>query len=684
MKSITRKTVCQIMLGVSLGVFGPASLFTPTASGQSNPLPFIGKPLVPDAVAPGGGSFTLTVNGTGFVSGAVVNWNASPRTTTFVNSKKLTAAILPSDIAMANVVSVTVVNPSPGGGASIPEFLPVSTETPSLGLNRIDFATDQLPFTVVTGDFNRDGNLDLATVNILLSTVSVLLGKGDGTFQPHVEYLVGSTQFGMVTADFNRDGKLDFAVPNGADNTVSILLGNGDGTFGARTTFATGNDCRNITTADFNRDGKLDLAILNATANTVGILLGNGDGTFGSHVDFATGPTPFTVASDDFNGDGRLDLAVANSGGSTVSILMGNGDGTFQTQTTYITGDTVLYVSSADFNGDGHPDLAVANDNENTIAILLNNGTGTFGTPTHYDTGTNPSSVIAADLNADGKLDLVVTISNFDRVGTSLLSIFLGNGDGTFQARSDYPAAFGPRTAVAADFNHDGRLDVATANNEGGNASVYLQGAVAVLSVSSLTFGTQVVGPPGPSQLVTLSNSGSLPLSIRRISTSGDFRQTHDCGSTLEGGAHCNMNVVFKPSVKGFSSGSLTITDDVASSPQTVSLTGTGTVVELSVQSLDFGTQTVNTFSTPQTVRVLNRGTTLLDISSIGITGGNAHDFVETNTCPSTLPANGRCFINVRFRPSQPGGRHSSLTVSDNGGGSPQVVQLAGTGGAAK
>ena len=202
MKSNTRKTVCQILLGMSLGVFGPASLFSPTASGQSNPLPFIGKPLVPDAVAPGGGSFALTVNGTGFVSGAVVNWNESPRTTTFVNSKQLTATILATDIAGANVGTVTVVNPSPGGGASLPEFFPVSTETPSLGLNRADFRTDSLPFTVVTGDFNGDGNLDLATVNILLSTVSVLLGRGDGTFQPHVEYPVGSTQFGMVTADF--------------------------------------------------------------------------------------------------------------------------------------------------------------------------------------------------------------------------------------------------------------------------------------------------------------------------------------------------------------------------------------------------------------------------------------------------------------------------------------------------
>jgi hypothetical protein len=684
MKSMTQQTLCKILFGMSLSFLGPSFLFTLTASAQSNPLPFIGQPLLPDAIAPGGGNFTLTVNGTGFVSGSVVNWNGSPRPTKFANSKQLTAMILASDIAAANVAAVTVVSPAPGGGISIPIFFPVATETASVGLSRADFQTDQLAFTVVTGDFNGDGNLDLATVDILLSTVTVLLGNGDGSFQPQVQIPVGSTQFGMVTADFNRDGKLDFAVPNGADNTVSILLGNGDGTFGSRTTFATGNDCRNLTTADFNRDGNLDLAVLNATANTVGVLLGNGDGTFGSHLDFATGQTPFTVTSDDFNGDGKLDLAVANLDGTTVSILKGNGDGTFQTQTTYFTGNGVQYVSSADFNVDGKPDLAVTDEDDNTIAILLNNGTGTFTAPSYYDTGANPSSVIPADFNADGKLDLVVTDSNFDRGGTSQLSIFLGNGDGTFQARRDYPAAQGPRTAVVADFNHDGRLDVATANNEGNSASVYLQAAAATLSASSLTFGTQVVSKPGLSQQVTLTNSGSLPLSINRITTTGDFRQTSDCGTSLAEGSHCDISVGFRPTVKGSRSGFLNIKDNAADSPQRVALAGTGTVVELSTPSLSFGTQTVGTASSPQTVALVNRGSEPLNISKIGIRGTNAGDFAQRTTCLSSLPPRGRCLINVRFKPTAAGARQATLNVVDDGGGSPQIVQLAGTGEAAK
>jgi hypothetical protein len=684
MKSMTQTTLCKILFGMSLSILGPTLLFTLTASAQSNPLPFLGQPLLPDATAPGVGNFTLTLNGTGFVPGSVVNWNGSPRATTFANSKEITATILASDIAAANVAAVTVASPSPGGGSSIPVFFPVSTETASVGLSRTDVRTDRLAFTVVTGDFNGDGNPDLATVNILLSTVTVLFGNGDGSFQPGVQIPVGNTQFGLATADFNRDGKLDFAVPNGADNTVSILLGNGDGTFGARTTFATGNDSRNLATADFNGDGNLDLAVLNATANTVGILLGNGDGTFGSHVDFATGQTPFTVAPDDFNGDGKLDLAVANLDGKTVSILMGNGDGTFQAQTTYFTGNDAQYVSSADLNGDGKPDLAVADEDDNMIAILLNNGTGTFATPSYYETGANPSSVIAADLNADGKLDLVVTDSNFDHGGTSQLSMFPGNGDGTFQARRDYPAAQGPRTAVAADFNHDGRLDVATANNEGNNASVYLQAAAATLSAGSLTFGTQVVGELGASQQVTLTNSGSLPLIITRISTTGDFRQTNECGTSLVAGAHCDITVDFRPTVKGARSGFLSITDNAADSPQRVALAGTGTVVELSAQSLDFGTQTVGTASSPQTLALVNRGTEPLTIAKIGIRGPDARDFARLTNCPSSLAPRAMCLIHVRFDPMEAGGRQATLDVVDDGGGSPQVVQLTGTGEVAK
>jgi hypothetical protein len=157
---------------------------------QKNPLPLINQPLVPDARKPGGAGFTLRVNGTGFVSSSVVNWNGSPRTTTFVSGSRLKASIPASDIAKAHTASVTVVNPSPGGGTSNPGFFEVTIPSRSIGLSASAFGAGLFPFSVATGDFDGDGNLDLAVADLGQGNggVSVLLGNGDGTFKAAVNY----------------------------------------------------------------------------------------------------------------------------------------------------------------------------------------------------------------------------------------------------------------------------------------------------------------------------------------------------------------------------------------------------------------------------------------------------------------------------------------------------------------
>src|SRR5438132_9572044 len=127
------------------------------ATAQTNPVPLINQPLVPDATAPGGPGFTLTLNGTGFVSGSSVNWNGSPRATTFVSDSQLTASILASDIAIASTASVTVVNPTPGGGSSNVEFFPITLASSSILLSKSDYATATGPADVGVGDFNGDG-----------------------------------------------------------------------------------------------------------------------------------------------------------------------------------------------------------------------------------------------------------------------------------------------------------------------------------------------------------------------------------------------------------------------------------------------------------------------------------------------------------------------------------------------
>src|SRR5439155_23776146 len=150
---------------------------------------------------PGGPDFTLTVNGTGFVSGASVNWNGSARATTFVSTSQLTTTILASDIAIASTASVTVVNPSQGGGTSNIVFFPITTSTSSVSFTTSDYATGMTPNSVAVGDFNGDSKLDLAVANVGSSTVSVLLGNGDGTFQARMDYATGYVPLAVTVGD---------------------------------------------------------------------------------------------------------------------------------------------------------------------------------------------------------------------------------------------------------------------------------------------------------------------------------------------------------------------------------------------------------------------------------------------------------------------------------------------------
>jgi hypothetical protein len=665
-----------LLLGVALAAFGPLEILSSTAFAAENPVPLINQPLVPDAIAPGGEGFTLTVNGTGFVLGAVVNWNHSSLATTFVRDSRLTASVPASDIAAAGTASVTVVNPSPGGGTSNVMFFEVTPSSSSIALSAPSaFGAGTNPDSAAVGDFNGDGKLDLAVANYGSDNVSILLGNGDGTFQAAVNYGAGEFPESVAVGDFRGDGKLDLVVANQGSNNVSILLGNGDGTFQAAVNYGVGSSPTSVAVGDFNGDGKLDLVVANSFSNNGSILLGNGDGTFQAAVNYGAGLTLFSVAVGDFNGDGKLDLAVA---GSDVSILLGNGDGTFKTAVQYVAGLEPNSLAVADFNGDGKLDLAVANYESNNVSILLGKGDGTFQAAVDYGIGTEnypatPGSVAVGDFNGDGKLDLVVAGVESD--GVSVVSVLLGNGDGTFQAAVNYGA--GAQTSVAVgDFNGDGRLDLAF--------PVMLQTPLASLSSTGLNFGNQLVGTTSATKNVTLSNPSALALTISSIAVTGtnaaDFSQTNTCGTGLAIGASCTITVTFKPAQTGPRTASVTITDNAAGSPQTIGLSGTGLAsgpnATRSPASLTFATQLVGTSGSAQPVTLTNYGKMALSIASIAASG----DFSQTNTCGSSLAADASCTISVTFQPTQRGTRTGTLSITDNAPGSPQTVSLTGTG----
>jgi hypothetical protein len=201
-------------------------------------------------------------------------------------------------------------------------------------------------------------------------------------------------------------------------------------------------------------------------------------------------------------------------------------------------------------------------------------------------------------------------------------------------------------------------------------------GTVVSLSPSSLTFATQLVGTVSNSKPMTVTNHGTTALSISGISTSGNFAQSHTCGSSLAAGASCTINVFFTPTAIGTRTDTLSVSDNGGGSSQKVTLSGTGTVVNLSPTSLSFGNQALGTTSAAKTVTVTNHGSTTLSISGIGATG----DFQEINACGTSLSGGASCQIEVTFSPTVKGTRTGTLSVSDNGGGSPQKVSLTGNG----
>ncbi len=650
----------------------------------NNPVPFVNQPLVPASVAPGGNTFQLTVNGTGFVAGSTVNWNGSPRATTFVNQGQLTATILSTDIATASTASITVTSPAPGGGASSVVFLPVRSPSSFVSLNTltIDFAYNVEIIGV--GDFNKDGIQDMAVglydQTTQLPTLSILLGNDDGTFTQGAEYPVLADGF-MNVVDLNNDGNLDlvFESENAAEyQAVAVMFGNGDGTFGSpvSTQFGPGP---NPQFGDFNQDGKLDIAY---ASGSYCIALGNGDGTFQQpSCTTISGQNFETVVTADFNRDGKLDLALTSDYNPkyVLDIALGKGDGTFQISQTYSVAAPLYYMVASDFNGDGNQDIAaVVNDVGGPLAVFFGNGDGSFrsgpSVPTPYD----PAYIQVADMNGDGFLDFIGSAYYFPNP-TGWIS--LANGYGTFQNYSVFDGGNESGYPALGDFNHDGRIDLAIPNFELNTITILIQdnGTVLRFTPDNLMFPTQAVGTVSPPKLITVTNNGTSAVKFSGISTTANFSQLSNC-KTIQPGGSCKIGVYFTPTVSGNLPGYLVLTDNDGGNPQFIALSGVATIVELAPTSLNFGNWHVGSFSKSQDVIVTNNGNGPLQISKIAIGGADPRDFYQVNACPAKLAAGSSCTITVLFHPTATGTRSALLGVEDNGGGSPQTVALSGTG----
>jgi hypothetical protein len=406
------------------------------------------------------------------------------------------AAVPPGN--QVTVVATSVTNPAKSASAPI-------TISP-INFTSQNYPAGNAPYAIAVADFNRDGKLDIVVADYGNPStgdnggVSILLGNGDGTFQPAKLISAGKNPNSIAVGDFNSDGKQDLLVANygdrssGGSGNLTVLLGNGDGTFQPPITLTAGPEPFNLALGDLNKDGKLDFAVTDFSAG-VYIFLGDGDGTFQPPALISTGNSPSAIAAHDFNGDSKLDLAVAGfpPGGlfsgspSTVGILLGNGDGTFAAAVPYAVGDRgPTSIAAGDLNGDGKTDLAVTTYScafglcGSVTSTLLGNGDGTFQPvqTVWFDRSLGgdltPLSIHIADLSGNGKADLVQIAFE----GGASLVVFPGNGDGTFQGTLFFAADAGPFGLAIGDFNGDGKPDIVVANSQSNDITVLLNATV--------------------------------------------------------------------------------------------------------------------------------------------------------------------------------------------------------------
>jgi hypothetical protein len=368
------------------------------------------------------------------------------------------------------------------------------------------------PSGLVNADFNRDGALDIATAQ------GVILGNGDGSFQPAWNFPPGGEYAVLGVGDFNQDGNPDLA------GSASVLLSNGDGTFGLPLSINWW-PARSLAVGDLNSDGKADLVTASEETNGewsqyyINVILGNGDGTFAAPWSFeTTGITSIALA--DFNLDGFLDAAIADY--DSVAISLNNGYGALQWTADY-SAEGVDYVSVADFNGDAKPDLAATGDYSDRVYTMQGNGDGTFQSVRAYPNSFFTGGHLVGDFNGDGNDDLATP--KFD----GSVRVFAGNGDGTLGQPIVCHIDAATNTFTSGDFNGDGFPDLAGTASVAGwpivrvvlNDANWPPAGVPSVSVSDTALVERNTNTRVASFTVTLSAPYSQPVTVAYATANG-------------------------------------------------------------------------------------------------------------------------------------------------------------------
>ena len=324
------------------------------------------------------------------------------------------------------------------------------------------------PEGIAWADFNDDGHFDLVVTNRDDDDFSLLLGRGDGTFEAEVRYATGRFPWRVVSGDFNGDGVADVAVSNNQNNSVSVRLGTVGGGLSGDQRYPTGTFPRALAAVDIDRDGSLDLIVANWFSDDLSVLRSVGDGSFVAGDRLPVGLEPSGIAFGDFDQNGMTDLAVSNEASGSVSVLLQGLDGGFQSVPPIATGRDPSSIVAGDLNGDGFVELVVTNARDNDASILLGMGGGSFNISNRVSVGPSPRSSQLADVDGDGTLDLVVAN------GDDEVRVLAGLGDGMFMSPYRLAAGDGPAGIAISDFTRDGLPDAAVVNQGSSRVTMLL------------------------------------------------------------------------------------------------------------------------------------------------------------------------------------------------------------------